>query len=291
MWSEELELAPPPRPVSLGATLEVLLGGLGLQVGCALLVVGGLFAWVFVAQSDLFDLLRFAGPLERAQGTVLRVEGTGATVNEQVVRAVQYRFQDPQGAQREAVSYQTGATLTAGAPVTVEFPAGDPGTSRIEGMRRAEFPPAVAFVLLFPLGGLIPALLSLRGGLRRAALLRHGRRAEGKLIGKEPTNTTINDRPVMRLTFAFQDDEGQEHTVEARSHRPEGLEDELSERILYDPARPAQATLVDALPGAGQSTPLGGWEAYSARGPLLKLLLPLLALLVNGAGLLLAAAG
>lgn len=287
MWLEDMELAPPPRPVSLGAISQVLLGGALMQVACGILAFGGALTWPFATSADVSDLTHFAGALEVAKGEVVSVDATHVHVNDQPVQAFHYRFQGPDGVAREGVSYQSGLTLTSGDPVTVEFPAGDASVSRIVGMRRKTMPAGLLAILAIPGVGLLLLLLGLRGGLRRARLLRHGRRAEGKLVAKEPTNASVNDRPVMRLTFAFTDDEGRAQQVSTSTHQPEGLEDEPTERILYDPREPARAILVDSLPGSGQSTSLGGWEATTLAGPLLKLILPALALIVTAGGLLL----
>jgi hypothetical protein len=281
MWLEDAELAPPPRRVTLGATLEVLLGGVLFQVCSGLLLFFSVFGWVFAGQADLTGWLRFAGQLETAEGTLLLVESTASSVGEQTVWAHRYRFQGPDGQVREDVSYREGSQGSAGDAITVEFPAGTPSVSRIVGQRRGVFPFGTAFVLLLPLVPGVLALIGLRTGLRRARLLRHGRVTDGEFVGKEATGASVNDQPVWKLNFRFRDEDGQEHHTSTKTHDAAALIDEPRERLLYDPRDTDRAELLDALPGQGRTTPDGGWEAVSLRGPLLKLLLPGLLLAEN----------
>lgn len=281
MWLEDHELAPPPRPVSLGATVEVVCGGLLVQIGCAVLAFGSIFGWVFASHADLTQWTHFSGRVETAQGTALELVRTGVSVNEVPVVGTRYTFTGPDGVERTATSYASGAGPAPGSAVTVEFPAGDPDTSRVVGQTCGMLGPAALLALIFPLAGFVPAWLGLRWGRARAALLRNGRQAEATFAGKEPTNMTVNDQPVWKLVFTFKDEMGEERTVESNTHDPQGLQDEPTERVLYDDD---QAVLVDSLPGSGRSTTLGGWEAASFTGPLLKLLLPGLAVGVNALG-------
>lgn len=285
MWIEDGDLAPPPRRVTPLATLEVLLGGALFQVGCGLVAFCSIFGWIFAGQADLSAWTRFMGQLETAPGELIALDSTGASVNERPVVAHRYRFTGPDGQAREGVSYATGNAGQLGDAVTVEFPAGDPTVSRIVGQGRTLFPPWLVLVALLPLAALITAWCGLKTGLRRAWLLRHGRLTEGKLVAKEETSTRVNDQMVWKLTFSFRDDAGEAHQLSTRTHETAALEDEARERLLYDPGRPERAELLDALPGEGRTSPDGGWEATSSGRPLLKLLLPGLAL---GENLLLA---
>lgn len=281
MWIEDNELAPPPRPVSLGATLEVLLGGLLVQIGCGVFAFGSIFGWIFASRADLTPWTRFSGEVETAQGTVLDLVRTGVSVNDTPITGTRYRFVGPDGVERTATSYVTGGGPAVGAAVTIEFPAGDPDCSRVTGQTCGMLGPAALLALIFPAVGLVPVLIGLRGGLRRVRLLRHGRRAEATFSGRQPTNMTVNDQPVWEMVFTFKDDRGEERTVSSKTHDTTALEDEPSERVLYDDE---QAVLVDSLPGRGQSTTLGGWEAASMVGPVAKLLLPGLAVGINALG-------
>jgi Protein of unknown function (DUF3592) len=238
-------LADPPRSVPFSSRVQILFGGVPGQLGWLFLLVGTLLCWVFIPRIDW----SFGAYESSASGVVDRVERTSASENDRPIHEVHYSFEGPDGTQVSGVSYTTDVAAQAGTGVSVEFDPDDPSRSRIEGMRSKPFPMWVAFVLLFPLLGAAFAAFAMRQGTRRLALLRDGRLARGRLIKKQGTRTRVNNQPVLAMTFVFETDDGQSHRVVARTHRPELLEDEAAEKVLYLPANPYRATLVDHLPG------------------------------------------
>jgi hypothetical protein len=282
MTYDASRLPGPPRQVPLGLRLQVLLGGpLGL-IGWIFAAFGSIFPWVFVPQADL-SFVRFRGPTGVAEGVVVGVGKTGAKENNRRVWKLTYRFTDPAGVEREGASFSLGQEPDAGGPARVEFLLADPGVSRIEGLRMAPFSPWVGFVALFPAVGLLLALGGLKQGLTSVGLMAEGELARGRLRGKEPTNTRINDRTVYALTFAFTDLDGREQTVTERTHTPERLQDEAEELLVYDPSTPSRAVLVDNLPGRPRLDLDQGVFVGGSRG-LLTLLLPAAFVLVNAVG-------
>ncbi len=118
-------------------------------------------------------------------------------------------------------------------------------------------------------------------GIRGMRLLRMGNVAQGTLIGKEPTGTRINNQMVYKLTFDFADSNGMRHQTSAKTHLPYTLEDEASERVLYDPGNPSYAVLFDNLPGRPEVDMLGRILPGSPRKSAMVLILPLLTLLIT----------
>lgn len=117
-----------------------------------------------------------------------------------------------------------------------------------------EFPkeaplPAAVMISLFPLIGLVFIGVGLRRGLRALRLLRRGIPATGRLVARERTNVTINDRPVVRLTFEFKTVDGRTARAATETHLVENLSDGAGEDLLYDPEDPAAAVFLDDLPG------------------------------------------
>ena len=85
----------------------------------------------------------------------------------------------------------------------------------------------------------------------------------------------MNNVPVMRLTFRFEDEYGASHTADALSHRTARLRDEDRELIVYDPRNPSNAAVLDELPSRPRVGPDGNFELTDARLPSpLYLLLP-----------------
>ena len=282
MWVDDFELARPPRGVSLVAQVGVFFGGALQTFGWAWLCLTMIFVWFFAAGSDPTEPFRFSGALEEAQGNILESSATSLSVNEQRVFAITYRFEEG-GQAYEGVSYGTSPPKP-GAGVKVEFVAGDPADSRIQGLRRSKVPGWVMLLLLlFPSAGLLLIIPGVLRGLRGVRLLKGGRLVTGRLVSKERTNTQINNKYVYRMTFAFQalEDE-RSYEVVTKTHTPEAIEDEEQERILYLPQRPEMALLLDDLPGSGQVGPQGDIQALDA-SPLKSLILP--GLTLGGHGL------
>jgi hypothetical protein len=59
------------------------------------------------------------------------------------------------------------------------------------------------------------------------------------------------------MRFEFEADDGKRYQTVARTHQTEKLEDDKLEPLLYLPADPRQATLIDHLPGAPRINPDG----------------------------------
>lgn len=234
----------PPRRVPMSLVIANLFNGMS-QIGFFVFGFGMVFAWTFGAMADL-SVLHF-GTLTSARGQITQVEQTGASENEQPVYANYYAF-SLAGQRQTGVSYSTGEAGTVGAEVEVEYDESDPTWSRIAGMRRGHFGPLVLFVLIFPAIGLAFVFFALRSGWRRSRLLRNGEFTMGRLVGKEPTNVTVNKRRVYELTFEFISRDGQRREAKARTTDTQRLEDEAQEPLLYDPDNPSVAYVLDELP-------------------------------------------
>lgn len=228
--------------------LRLLFGGLG-TFAVLFLMVGAPISAVFLRSADLTSWILFRGEVATASGVSTGCTATGARENERPVFANRFSFEEG-GRQVVSSSYSTKACVRAGAPVSVEFPYGRPDLARIAGMRRAEFGPAVIFVAIFPLVGLSLLGVALWSARRTIHLLAHGRLALGTLVGTVKTNVTVNDRPVMKLRFAFTTAAGTRHEAELRTTDREALEDDPREALLYDPERPERAVGWDAIPGS-----------------------------------------
>jgi hypothetical protein len=284
------DLALPPRSVPWLVRGQVLCGGVLNQLGWAFLGFGLIFVWGFGLNADLDFWLFRGGKVETAQGVVLHVERTTASENDTPVYAYDYSFRvESLEAEFRGISYSTGNLFEPGQPATVEYLADEPAISRIQNTRRAIFGPEVICVtLIFPLVGLgflIPGIIN---GLKANRLLAQGKVGLGTQKSMVPTNTRINKKTVYKLTFEFVADNGGRYEVTARSHLPHLLSDEAQERLLYDPANPAYAVMLDNLPGSPRLDDMGRIQATSLWGGVGILILPALTLLV-GSGIFLSA--
>ena len=273
--------SPAPRAVPLSVRLRVLFGGFSNQFGWAFIGFGMIFVWLFALNADFISPVLFGLGSNTVGGIIESVEAINATEDDVQIYQINYVFNDDLGRQYQGSSYSTGEPGVGGR-VFIEYLSYAPSISRVEGMRRAIFGPLAAMVVIFPLIGLGFVASGIKYGLKANRLLAQGRIAFGKLIASEMTRVSINNRPVMKLRFAFASHEGTEWEVGAKTHEPEDLTDEEREPLLYDPEDPSYAVLLDNLPGSttfdssGHLLPGSMWETVG------RLILPGLTVLGHG---------
>jgi hypothetical protein len=251
---------------------------------------GLIFIWAFDIGGAVSEPFRFRGTLATAEGEVVAWTATNLTINDMRVFETSYSFRSADGSSFTGASYQTGSYRDSGERVTVEYVPTDPTVSRIQGMRASSSGIFVVFVVIFPLVGLVLALVGMRKGLRARRLMSTGRLALGTLQHKEPTSTRVNNRVVYRYTFAFEAEGGGEYETVAKTHRYDRLEDEEKERIVYDPRNPSDATVLDELPCRANIDSRGDFVAGGPADSLvaaLNLVLPGLTVVAYSAYLLL----
>jgi hypothetical protein len=268
--ADSLVLAAPPRAVPLSLQLRVRLGGVLPTIGWALLAFGLIFSWAFVANSELMTAGAFDAPLNKTEGRVLAAEATSIEVNGSRVVAVDFEFSVGDTPYR-GTSWTRGRHPSEGDTVQVEYVRGKPALSRIPGMSTAPMPAAVGFVLILPLVGLVLVGLGAFSAGKRVHLLRHGKLATGRLVDSQPTNTKINNRRVMRMTFEFVDDQKQVRQAVARSHRTELFQD--ATLLLYE-AGSDKAVPWQTLPGKPTTDANGELQSIGLGGLLPVLILP-----------------
>ena len=276
----------PPRGVPACVRLTVLFGGALQQIGWLLLGFGMIFFYAFTLQAD------WSGPMfsfmdtERATGTVVSVEDTNALENDSPVYAIRYRFVAADGTRVESQAYSTGYYPDAGQRLAVTYLRSQPEVARVEGMRRTTFGPGAAIAGIFPLIGAVMVFFGLREGLKGNRLLGSGRLAFAKLMSAVPTNTTINNRQVMAVTFSFRAQDGATYEVTSKTNQPERLDDQSEELVLFDPNDPSYGTALDGMPGSLSIDNSGVLRLGSPVACLTTLILPGLTLLGNAVYLL-----
>src|SRR6185436_13876998 len=91
---------------------------------------------------------------------------------------------------------------------------------------------------------------------------------------------TVNDRPVWKLTFEYVARDGQRHEATASTTDTARLEDEAQEPLLYDPARPSVAYVLDEAPARPQFESNGDLRGRPLPG-LLSAIIPGLVIFCN----------
>lgn len=231
------------------------------MIGWIFFGVGMIFFLLMGLDSNLFTFHRFMGELEKVEGKVLKTEYTNWSIDEEPVVRWLYTF-DYQGKKYWGTSYTIATTAMPEQSVTVEFSANSPEHSRIEGFNEAITPWWVTIiVMIFPMLGLLFIYLSVKHVPKTISLLRNGILTYANYVDKEKTNVIVNDTPVYKLRFQFEDSKGSSHYVFALSHMVENLMDEPQEAVIYHPQQPDKALVLDNLPGKPYLNEEGQWES------------------------------
>ncbi len=286
MWNEKptetrsIILAPEPRNIPISVWAGLLFSGTIPFIGWFFFGLGMFFALGFRLPQTVASWYWFQSPPQVTRGVVTSNRRTAYSENRSRVFETAFSYTAEDGAVRQGRSFATGTSRRRGEVVAIEYPAGHPEHARIQGMREAPFSPVVAVILIFPVVGLALIAGAFFAGLKGARLLANGKLAFGVLKSKHSTGSRVNGRMVYKLTFEFTSEDGQLCQVVSRTHRPEILEDEAKEPLLYDPLRPTYAAMLDTLPGSpqfdvtGEILPVGDLLFFA------RLLLP--ALVVGG---------
>lgn len=234
------------RVVPPGIKLRIMFGGFHTFFGLIFLLFSSIFIIIF-ASFVKFDGLSKNSPV--TGGKITGIDITNTTVNDQRVYAFHYEYKLPDGSMYYGKSFSEDIYFDVGSAVKVQYSESDPKVSRIAGMRTGEFGPWILLVALpFLLVGSGFFIYGLRKAKKGIYLLQVGEVARGKLISKEPTSMKINKQTVYKLNFQFMANDGNTYTAVCKSHIPHLLEDEETEKLVYDPNAPEQALLLDSLP-------------------------------------------
>lgn len=282
-------LALPPRRVPLSLVIKVLFGGVRGQFGWGIALVGVLISWIFVLNSEFTTPIFFRGQVLSAAGKVTRIDKTAFSEggsrrrrrSGRPIYAIHYSYQTDGGEAQTGVSYKIGSDVSGppqvGPEVIVEYPAGRPDISRIEGLRRKPFAWFLGFLGVVPLIGFGLALYGFFGGLGNWALLSRGHPTTARLLHKRRTGSSVNKQSVWAMTFEYTTIEGETFETVVKTHLNENLEDDAEERLVYNPGRPGQAVLIDNLPGEPQLDSMGNFLPVSGLAATVTLVMPILA--------------
>jgi hypothetical protein len=194
------------RPVPRATVWRLFLSGTVNQTCWFILGTGMIFFWIVLFNVDL-SFVYYTGKVERVTGTITDSSETNVSINDETVIVNSYRFIATDGRPFEDFSYATGRWFRDGDPVVIEYPAGKPQLSRIQGTSRKLFGPLGLLFGIGPAAGLVFAYLRMRKILHIKYLLQYGKLSTGILVDKETTNASVNDNPVYKLTFAFTADQ------------------------------------------------------------------------------------
>lgn len=230
-------------------------------LGWIFIIIGMPLVWKYTLNSDLSILYNFNSKSVTTQGIVVECYatnfefGNSGTTYGTPTYAIEFKSITEDGTEFTGTSYATGLILGKGKQVTVQFPQGKPHLARIEGTRRKP----VGLIGLIPMITVIVGagmvLSGLIKGFKRKGLLRNGRFTSGVLIDKTKTSMAVNREPVYKLTFEYET-KSSKHQLTVKTHKVDKFTD-LYETIIYNPANPQKACLVENLPGKLKFDPDG----------------------------------
>jgi hypothetical protein len=271
--------------VSLPVRVRVLFGGFASQFGWLWLGFGLIFVWGFTIKMNLKDWRDLQGELENTRGVITKMEehtsySGGRNSTSRTTYWHYYSFKGPDSIEYTNFSY-ADSPWTVGKEVTILYPKGRPEVSRVKGMRTNVVGPMGLIPIIFPVIGLCFIIAGLKNGIKANRLLVNGKLANGRLKSKVKTKSEINDQPVYKLTFEFTASDGMSYEAVAKTHLPEKLEDQQEEPLLFDPACPKNAVMLDNLPGAPRINNDGNVRVGSPIMVLLCLVIPIISIVGN----------
>lgn len=242
-------LPPAPRSVPFLLRWVLLLNAPQTGFGFAFLGISlGILVALTSPAEVVQDLLtRF--DIELAEGAVVSTHNTEMKFNEQPVWRVTAEVSTDDGPPLTVVSYTVDTPPATGDRVPVRRSRQLPSMAVISGMTTAKVPSfVVLWIGVFVVMGMVSVVLRVRRGWELVQLLATGEQAKGRLVSMEETKQRVGNRQVQLLCFHFDDAQGDTWPTEVRTIRPERLEDEATEQVLYLPERPMVSTVVDHLP-------------------------------------------
>jgi hypothetical protein len=237
-----------PRQLSLKLKLSVLFANILFSMGLVFFLMGSAFIAIFSPQTDFITPFHFKDTDPAVPGVVVNVEETNTSENKRLVYKNTATYVVG-GKEYSTESYSRGMHVSPTETVTIQYEPGNPSLSRIQGMRKAPF--SLFFLLVFtpfPLTGLVLLLIGLRRSLINLRLLRNGILTTGKVVRKEATGSKVNKQTVYKVYFNFTTKDGLLTESMVRTHRPNLVEDEEREQLVYDTVHPQKAVLIDTLP-------------------------------------------
>jgi len=192
--------------------------------------------------------VRFAAGGANAQGIVLAKDIKHATGKSGTSYSIRYRFTALNGRTYEGsstIDVDGWDRLVERGPVTVQYLASDPSSSRLPGAGNLLF--EIVFIAIgsaaFLIGGYLVVSSSRTLG-EDWRLLQVGIEATATVVAVEPSNLRINRRVQWEISYSYRDLSGKEYAGRSWT-MPEAEARKLSAgdagTIRYDPTRPAKS--------------------------------------------------
>lgn len=171
------------------------------------LAIGSIVSIFFISKTDFKSLLYINQGLSETTAKIINIKETNCSTNDNKILQYTYRFLEYDKAQH-GISYSYDSPIKADDTVQIEFVQDNINVSRIVGMTSAPYDLYVGgFVLLFPLLGLGFIAADLKKLNQYIFILKDFSLTTGDLESKEKTTTEINDSPLYKMTYIYEDHE------------------------------------------------------------------------------------
>ncbi|MEH0157686.1 DUF3592 domain-containing protein [Limibacter armeniacum] len=231
--------------------IDVILSHNSIWLGMTIALFSGFFAVAFSTDFYLIDEYQLSSNATETNAVLLAIEETNASVNEKPIYKYTFSYLPQERKQENAIrgwSYSTWENRQEGDSVVVRYAQTSPNVAIIKGQSLSMFNGWV--LLLFSLISLVAfiiAIVGFRKGLKDIFILEYGKMAQGTLVKTESTGVVINDKPVMRMIFEFSDTEGHSKRAAVKTVKPQYLNDDDKEWLVYMPGEPVKVVMVDTL--------------------------------------------
>jgi hypothetical protein len=235
------------RNLSFGVKLSVILGGVMVFIGLAFTVIGLAFIIPF-ALSVNYDGLKISKDSPTTSGQLINVSPTNSYVND--IRVYEYSYEYyVRNEKHTGLSYKPGEYELAN--IRIQYVEDSPEISRIEGMESSTFP--MWFFLLigiFPITGGIMLYAGLKKRLMYLKILQIGKVTFGVFDRMETTGASINSQNVYKMFFNYVAEDQKVYQAFGETHKTHRLKDEQFEPLVFNPANPEEAIMIDGLPNS-----------------------------------------
>jgi hypothetical protein len=217
--------------------------------GLGFLLLGLLFAWEAGMPAMTANLLLPQEEVVNSKGTIVDVANTSVEINDVKIYLYRYRYALKGKTYDGVARGPYVASYHKGKKVIIESPASDHSHSRIR-----DFPSVgiinILTLLTFPLIGGGVLLFAWSKNLKMLVLLGKGKLVNATQVACEKTDKEINDQPIFRYVFEFVADNRCHHqfAVEKSAVPPSASPDPVIKQLLYHPANPQAAMLLEDLP-------------------------------------------
>ncbi len=238
------------RTISPGLQIKIWFSDVMVIIGGVFVLMGLPFVLIFAPLSSIFSP-GFENTDPLIEGKIVEVNGTSSYVNDVRVYEYIYAYMPPDGGNYQGIGYSTGSVFEIDQQIQIQYKRNQQEVSKAKKLRLNSFPAGIGFIVfIFPLIGAVLFYFGAKKAINAIRILKIGEIAYGKFLHKEATNTTVNKQRVYKLTFEFTAKDNVVYQTVAKTHHYHLLEDDETEKLVYDPDDPENAVLLDALPKA-----------------------------------------